>query len=176
MGARPTRLRLSAQRDDAGLTLLAFVVARGGISESDAREAIVRGGAFLRGKREKSLEAQVNAGDRVEVQLRARAAPAPLGQESILHLDKHLLAVNKPAGVTAQEDRAGGDALPELCEALLGEKLYLVHRLDRGTTGVTLLARTPGAHAFLLQEFRERRARKEYRALTAIALSHEIPA
>src|SRR5207302_10339470 len=58
----------------------------------------------------------------------------------------------------------------------LGEKqtqALLVHRLDRGTTGVTLLARTRKAQSALLEEFRERRVRKEYRALTAGAPSRE---
>ncbi len=161
----PSRLKLSATAGDAGLTLVAFLIARGGISAADASAAIVRGGAFLRGKREKDPQAPVQKGDRVEVQLRAPGPPSPLGRERILHLDEQVVAIDKPAGVSAQEDRAGGDALPELCTALLGAPAYLVHRLDRGTTGVTLLARTRSAHAFLLEEFRERRVRKEYRAL-----------
>ena len=86
-----------------------------------------------------------------------------------------MLAVDKPAGVAAQEDLAGGPALPELCAQLLAElgvgenqtQALLVHRLDRGTTGVTILARTRRAQAALLEEFRLHRARKEYRALVA---------
>src|SRR5205085_4179982 len=91
--------------------------------------------------------------------------------------DDLLLAVDKPAGVSAQEDLAGGPALPDLCSALLaslGEKqtqALLVHRLDRGTTGVTLLARTRKAQSALLEEFRQRRVRKEYRTLAAGAPS-----
>ncbi len=161
----PSRLKLSALHGDAGLTLVAFLIARGGISDAEARAAIVRGGAFRRGRREKDPLAKIAEGDRVEVQLRAPGPPAPLGRERILHLDEQVVAIDKPAGVSAQEDRAGGDALPELCAALLGAPVFLVHRLDRGTTGVTLLARTQRAHAFLLEEFRDRRVRKEYRAL-----------
>ena len=161
----PSRLKLSARRGDAGLPLVAFLVARGGISEADARAAVLRGGAFLCGRRERDPQAKVAEGDLVEVQLRAPGPPARLGRERILHLDDQVVAIDKPSGVTAQEDRAGGDALPELCAALLASEVFLVHRLDRGTTGVTVLARTQRAHAFLLAEFRERRARKEYRAL-----------
>jgi 23S rRNA pseudouridine1911/1915/1917 synthase len=78
---------------------------------------------------------------------------------------------NPQAGVAAQEDLEGGASLPELCTELLaalGEKqtqALLVHRLDRGTTGITVLARTRRAQAALLEEFRERRVDKEYRAL-----------
>lgn len=149
---------------------------RGGISLEDARAAIERGGVFAGGKREKDPRAIVRAGALVEAALRERggapAAPAPLGAERILFLDPHLLAVDKPAGVLAQEGRAGGPSLCDLAAALLasrGEKpaALLVHRLDRGTTGVTLLARTPVAQAALLAEFRAGRVEKEYRALVA---------
>jgi 23S rRNA pseudouridine1911/1915/1917 synthase len=120
----------------------------------------------------KDLACAVRAGDRVELALRTSRA-SPIGKERILHLDGEVLAVDKPAGVTAQEDLAGGDTLPDLCSALLREmgerqtQALLVHRLDRGTTGVTLLARTRRAQSALLEEFREHRVRKEYRALVS---------
>ena len=168
----PARLKLTAVAADEGLALLQFVARRGGIPEEQARESIERGGAFLRGKRVRDLLAPVRARDRVEVSLRPASQPGALGKERVLHLDGEVVVVDKPAGVTAQEDRAGGEALPDLCAALLQElgepsQALLVHRLDRGTTGVTVLARTQRAHAFLLEEFRERRVTKEYRALVA---------
>src|SRR5262249_58989205 len=87
-----------------------------------------------------------------------------------LHLDRLVMGVDKPAGVLAQEGRAGGPALPDLCSQLLRERgepdtALLVHRLDRGTTGVTVLARTRASQAALLAEFREGRPVKEYLAL-----------
>jgi 23S rRNA pseudouridine1911/1915/1917 synthase len=161
-------LRLVADRGGA---LLEFLVRRGGISEERAREAIGRGGAFVQGRRVREPGTLLREGDRVEVALSA-PPPVPLGRERILHIDDLVLAVDKPAGVAAQEDLAGGPALPDLCSALLremGEKddALLVHRLDRGTTGVTALARTRKAQSALLREFREHRARKLYRALVA---------
>ncbi len=154
--------------------LAEFISRRGGISLEAAGAAIERGGAFLRGKRERSAQARVAKGDRVEVTLRERgdlpAAATPLGAERILRLDSQILALDKPAGVTAQESRAGGESLLELAAALLASRgedprALLVHRLDRGTTGVTVLARTRAAQRALLEEFREGRAEKEYRAL-----------
>ena len=118
----------------------------------------------------------MRAGDRVELALRSSRA-SPVGKDRILHLDAEVVAIDKPAGVAAQEDLAGGDTLPELCSALLREmgeqqtQALLVHRLDRGTTGVTLLARTRRAQSALLGEFREHRVRKEYRALVSPAPS-----
>lgn len=167
MRRQPRRFRLFADGDEP---LLRFVARRSGVPEDLAKAAIERGGAFLRGRRERDPFAEVHKGDRVEIGLRPREAPG-LSRDRILHLDDLVVAIDKPAGVAAQEDREGGAALPALCSDLLGAlgerttQVLLVHRLDRGTTGVTLLARTRRAQAALLEEFRERRARKEYRAL-----------
>jgi len=165
----PARLRLLADRDEP---LVGFLVRRGGVSEELARAAIARGGAFVRGKRVRAPATELHAGDRVELALQARGV-SPLGRERVLHIDDQVLAVDKPAGVAAQQDLAGGPALPDLCSALLRElgegqsQALLVHRLDRGTTGVTVLARTRRAQAALLLEFRAHRVRKEYRALVS---------
>ena len=169
MPRAPSRLKLTADGKD---TLLRFLARRGGIPEEEARAAIARGAAFLRGRRVREPLAEVRTGDRVEVTLRESAAVA-LGKERVLHLDDQVLAVDKPAGVAAQEDLAGGAALPLLCEVLLGKlgeeetQALLVHRLDRGTTGATVLARTKQAQAALLEEFRAHRVGKEYRALVS---------
>ncbi|HET7785601.1 MAG TPA: pseudouridine synthase [Myxococcales bacterium] len=163
----PSRLRLVAETDEP---LLQFAVRRGGIPEELARKAIAGGGAFVRGKRVRDAGLVLRRGDRVELSLQQAEAP-PLSRDCVIHLDEALLAVDKPAGVPSQEDLAGGAALPGLCSALLrslGEKetqALLVHRLDRGTTGVTVLARTRRAQAALLEDFRRHRAVKEYRAL-----------
>jgi 23S rRNA pseudouridine1911/1915/1917 synthase len=165
----PSRLRLVADRAEP---LLGFLVRRGGVREELARAAIARGGAFVRGKRVADPTSALHVGDRVELALKTGGV-APLARERVLHLDEQVLAVDKPAGVAAQQDLAGGPALPDLCSALLRElgeeqaQALLVHRLDRGTTGVIILARTRRAQAALLLEFRGHRVRKEYRALVS---------
>jgi 23S rRNA pseudouridine1911/1915/1917 synthase len=163
----PSRLRLLAAETDAGESLLRFTVLRGGVPEELARAAIRRGAAFVAGRRVRDPECEVRSGDRVEVDLRE---PPPPELPALLHLDPLVIAVDKPAGVLAQEGRAGGPALPDLCSRLLRERgepdaALLVHRLDRGTTGVTVLARTRSAQSALLAEFREGRVAKEYLAL-----------
>lgn len=172
----PSRLQLAVGPGEAGLALARFVARRGGIDEAEARTAIERGGAFVDGRRARDPGRPVKAGERVEVGLRERGelprAPGELEPARLLHCDAQLLAVDKPAGVLAQEGRAGGPSLPELAERLLarqgqGGPALLVHRLDRGTTGVALLARTRAAQAHLLEEFRAGRVEKEYRALVA---------
>lgn len=155
-----------------------MVALQGGVSEEAALGAIERGAAFLRGRRVRDPRAPVAIGDKVAVSLQA-PPELKLERARLLHLDALVVAVDKPAGVPAQEDLAGSTALPSLCSALLremGEKqtrALLVHRLDKGTTGVCVLARTKKAQAALLEEFREHRARKEYRALVAGAPASE---
>lgn len=153
-----------AAAGDAGMTLLRFVAERGGVSEDEALAAIERGGAFVAGRRVRDAGATVRGGARVEIDLRA---PPPATAPTVLHLDRDVVAVDKPAGVLAQEGRAGGPSLPDLVAAIIGGPALLVHRLDRGTTGVTLLARTRAAQAALLERFRRGEVEKEYRALVA---------
>jgi len=92
---------------------------------------------------------------------------------AVLYEDNHLLAVEKPAGLLVQGDRTGDPTLLEAAKAYLKEKyqkpgrvyLGLVHRLDRVTSGVVLLAKTSKAAARLSQSFREGRVRKAYLAV-----------
>jgi 23S rRNA pseudouridine1911/1915/1917 synthase len=99
----------------------------------------------------------------------------PAGLE-VLYADADLIAVNKPAGLhTAPLGREGEDTLlarlierhPEIA-GLPGLKSIepgLLHRLDRDTSGIVLVARTPEAFRLLLAEFAGGRVRKEYLAL-----------
>jgi 23S rRNA pseudouridine1911/1915/1917 synthase len=91
----------------------------------------------------------------------------------ILHLDNHLLVVNKPAGLPVQEDETRDPDLLTLGRAYLKERfdkpgrvfLGLVHRLDRPVSGVVIMARTSKAAGRLSEQFRERRPDKRYLAL-----------
>ncbi len=95
----------------------------------------------------------------------------------ILHLDEHLLVVTKQAGRLAQPDRTGDADVLTLGKQFLRERgevepfLGLVHRLDRPTSGIMVLARTTEAARKLSRQFRERTAEKEYLALVEGALS-----
>ncbi len=86
----------------------------------------------------------------------------------ILFQDQALIAVNKPAQVLVIPDRWDPDQ-PNLLAMLKREHptepLYVVHRLDEGTSGLVLLARTAEAHRQLNQQWQERRVRKTYLAV-----------
>jgi tRNA pseudouridine32 synthase/23S rRNA pseudouridine746 synthase len=86
---------------------------------------------------------------------------------SILHSDAALLAVDKPAGQLVIPGR--GPPEPTVLEAAQAEhgRLWVVHRLDRGTTGVLLFARDAATHAALNLAFDSRRVNKRYVAVVA---------
>jgi len=81
--------------------------------------------------------------------------------------DEALLVVDKPPGRLVIPGRAGGEpALRQELEAAYGP-LWVVHRLDRGTSGLLLFARTAAAHRALNLQFERGEPRKAYLALVA---------
>jgi 23S rRNA pseudouridine955/2504/2580 synthase len=91
-------------------------------------------------------------------------------QGLVLYRDEHILALNKPYGLPVQ----GGPGITRHLDGTLDalrfgadERPRLVHRLDRDTTGVLLLARTPGTAAKLAALFRGRDIEKTYWAVVA---------
>ncbi|MFN2378010.1 MAG: RluA family pseudouridine synthase [Candidatus Binatia bacterium] len=92
----------------------------------------------------------------------------------VLHEDEAMLAINKPAGMVVHP--AVGNRTGTLVHALLhhdpslawpgqSERAGIVHRLDRDTSGVILVAKTVRAHEALSRQFRDRTIRKTYLAL-----------
>jgi 23S rRNA pseudouridine1911/1915/1917 synthase len=168
------RLSLVVPEEDAFERLDRFIAARGGISRGLARRALDAGGVFLDGRRCKVSGRTLHPGQQVVVNLeeggRAASAEDGLDRSRLLHVDPELVLVDKPAGVPAQptltSDRG---ALPERVADLLGAPVTLVHRLDRETSGVTVLARTRQAAAALAEAFRVGGPEKTYLALTARA-------
>ena len=168
------RLTLAAGPTDDGERLDRFIAARGGISRGEARRVLERGGVFLDGKRCKVSGRILHRGDKVTVNLEeagrgADAAP-PLDRSRLLFADAWLAVVDKPAGVPSQPTLTSDRGhLPELVTALLGSPARLVHRLDRETSGVTVLARTADAERVLSAAFRDGTPEKTYLALCARA-------
>ena len=84
---------------------------------------------------------------------------------AVLHEDAELLAVAKPPGRIVIPGRSGGErSLREELEELHG-RLWVVHRLDRGTSGVLVFARTAEAHRTLNLAFEAGEPEKRYLAL-----------
>lgn len=84
----------------------------------------------------------------------------------LLHLDPHILVLNKPAGLPVLPDGWEPDApyLLKMLEAEYG-RLWVVHRLDKVTSGVMVFARTAEAHRALNMQFERHAAQKIYHAI-----------
>ncbi|NOK17458.1 RluA family pseudouridine synthase [Corallococcus carmarthensis] len=76
-----------------------------------------------------------------------------------------VMVVDKPAGVLVIPGREGGPSLRDTLEAQLGRKVYVVHRLDRDTSGALVFALDADVHRALSQAFEAGKVRKRYRAL-----------
>ncbi len=95
---------------------------------------------------------------------------AAMMRAAVLFRDDHLIALNKPPGLPSQGGSGQTRHVDGLAEALrfdAAEKPRLVHRLDRDTSGVLLLARTRTAAKALSDAFRHRETRKIYWAAVA---------
>lgn len=107
--------------------------------------------------------------------------PEPPLEIQIIHRDRHLAVFNKPANVSMLADRSGEPSLWDILPAVLGTRPYLVHRLDKGTTGVLLVALDRPTQSRLTRGFQQRRVRKYYLAWvtgtlgTARTLSIDLP-
>ena len=104
--------------------------------------------------------------------LSARARPQDEAalRDLIIHRDDHAIVLNKPPGLAVQ----GGSNTTRHVDGLLDglrfgsdERPRLVHRLDKDTSGVLLIARTAAAAAFFTRAFRDKTTRKIYWAIVA---------
>jgi len=85
---------------------------------------------------------------------------------SILYQDKQIIVLNKPAGLSVLPEGWDKNApyLQKLLEKQFG-RIWVVHRLDKVTSGVMLFARTAEAHRELNRQFEQKEVRKRYHAI-----------
>jgi 23S rRNA pseudouridine1911/1915/1917 synthase len=163
-----------------GRTVSEALAAELGVSREEAERLVGVGAVYVAGRRCRDAKARLVAEQTVTVVLE-EGGQSPLAQAlvpasslQVLHEDADVIAVDKPAGMTAQptEGRVG-DSLVDRVGEHLKRPAGLVHRLDRETSGVTVFGKTPQATTALAEEFREGRARKRYVAAVG---SVELPA
>jgi 23S rRNA pseudouridine1911/1915/1917 synthase len=140
-------------------------------------QELIEAGLVLVNSRPAKGSHRLRGGERVTVDVQPRP---PLRAEAesisldILYEDEDVIAVNKPAGMTVHA--GAGNPRGTLVNALLGRGQALsqrgdalrpgiVHRLDKGTSGVILVAKNDAAHAKLGEAFRGREVKKTYIAL-----------
>jgi 23S rRNA pseudouridine1911/1915/1917 synthase len=166
-----------AAESDAGQRLDQQIASRfSNISRTRVQELIASGRVLVNSRAAKGAH-RLRAGERIQIHvqprppLRAQPESIPL---DILYEDADVIAVNKPAGMTVHA--GAGTSSGTLVNALLGRGQALsqggdalrpgiVHRLDKDTSGIILVAKNDAAHAKLSESFRQRQVKKIYIAL-----------
>jgi len=153
--------------DEAGLRLDRVLAARiPALSRSRLKALILGGQVMAAGKTIRDPAQSVNCGDVVSVTLPPPEPAEPQGEDiplQILHEDGALIVLDKPAGLVVHP--AAGHAKGTLVNALIahcGDSLSgiggvkrpgIVHRLDKDTSGVMVVAKTDAAHRGLSRQF-----------------------
>ena len=171
--------RFQVGAPSAGTRLDLFLAAACSDLSRSRLQKLIEEGAVLVGGRGARRSHVVRAGEEVTVEVPEPRKAALEAEEiplSILYEDEHLLAIDKPPGLVVHP--SPGHASGTLVNALLhhvrdlagvGGELRpgIVHRLDRDTSGVLLVAKSDRAHQLLSRQMRQRTLRKEYLALVA---------
>jgi 23S rRNA pseudouridine1911/1915/1917 synthase len=171
--------------EEAGTRLDRVVAARfPELSRTRVQELIEHGLVLLNGKLAKGSH-KVRANDSIRVVPQERpalqAAPEHIPLE-VLYEDDDVIAINKLAGMSVHA--GAGNPHATLVNALLGRGQALsqgsdplrpgiVHRLDKETSGIVLVAKNDFAHAKLSEAFRQRSIRKIYLALVQGRMEHD---
>ncbi len=160
--------RLDRQAAAGGPLEVVLARAIDDLAVGEAAALIAAGAVFVDGKRARDRRQPVRDGAKLVVHRAGAEAPAPpaLPPLVVLFEDADLIVLDKSPGDHLNETETS--ARPALVERLPGS--FVVHRLDRETSGVVALAKHARAAERLSAAFRERRVEKRYLALVEGAL------
>ena len=171
--AKPQVVHLTVDAESAGQRLDNYLIRQlKGVPKTHVYR-IIRSGEVRVNKGRAAADTRVQAGDAVRVppvrQALRTEAPVPAREFAVLLEDEHLLAIDKPAGVAVHGGSGVSFGVIEQLRRARPEArlLELVHRLDRETSGVLLIAKKRSALKHLQEQFRERSTGKTYLALVA---------
>ena len=177
-GSGVREMRFTASEADAGARADTFVQARDPSFSRSRAAALARDGRVTVNGHPAKPSTTVHSGDVVVVVV---LPPSPLGLApqdipvGIVYEDDHVIVVDKPTGLTVHP--APGHPDGTLVNALLAlvpdlpgiggvERPGIVHRLDKDTSGLIIVAKTDAAHRSLSRQMKERSVHKSYAALT----------
>jgi len=168
----PTELLIEAESAGERLDILLAEMLG---SRSRAQRMIVEGRVLVDGATVRKNH-RVAGGERVAIDEAPQAseapdADAPVAEFGVAYEDEHLIVVDKPAGVVVHPARGHRDGT--LAQALTGRaaggedpwRAGIVHRLDRNTSGLLVVAKNDAVHRGLKEAMARREIRREYLAL-----------
>lgn len=157
---------------DAGRRLDAFVAALAGVDSRASAERLIAAGRVTVDDERRPKSHRLTGGETISVDIPEAKALEPQNLDlPIVYEDEHLLVVDKPAGIVVHP--AGGHVSGTLAHGVLAlgaeggddDRPGIVHRLDRDTSGLLLVARSEHAHARLQELIRKRSVERRYLAL-----------
>jgi 23S rRNA pseudouridine1911/1915/1917 synthase len=174
---KDTTVHLVAGADDEGLRIDRFLTAQMPEFSRSAIQRLIADGHVRTARGPVKASLPVEAGLHIDVEIPPPTAATPTPEDlpmTIVYDDEDIVVIDKAAGVVVHP--AAGHATGTLVNALLHHvhglsgiggttRPGIVHRLDRGTSGVILVAKHDRAHRELARQFRDRTVRKEYTAL-----------
>jgi len=163
--------------DDDGIRIDAFLPLKLSNMSRVAAQRLIKTGNVLKNGVVVKASNRLVQGDRITVDI---PAPEPLDLQpdwldlEFLYEDSDIVAVNKPAGISVHP--SGGNRRGTLVNGLIAqisdlseiggvERPGIVHRLDKDTSGIILVAKNDYAHHHLGEQFKERKLEKKYLAL-----------
>ena len=166
-------LRVAVPAEAAGERLDRFLASLPEVGSRAAAERLVEEGAALVDGRKRPKSHRLEGGEKLELEV-AESVETELQAEDlplrIAYEDDHLLVVDKPAGIVVHP--SPGHATGTMVHGLVGrtaggeeERPGIVHRLDRDTSGLLVVARTEEAYARLQELVRNRELERRYKAL-----------
>lgn len=162
---------------DATERLDQWLVHHAALSSRSAARRLIDDAFVLVNGRTAKPSYRPRAGDRIQVVVPPPEDPEPKAEHiplDVVYEDEHVLVLNKPQGMVVHPapGHSGGtlvNALLAYCGALPGiggvRRPGIVHRLDKDTSGLMVVAKSERAHHFLVQQLKERTVIREYLAL-----------
>lgn len=165
---------LAGERLDRAVALLADC------SRSEASRWLAADRVQVNGVPTRSRSQRLVEGDRISVEVPDDGAAEPTGEPGVafdlVAADEDLIVIDKPAGLVVHPGPGHPTGtlvngllarFPEIAEVGDPARPGIVHRLDRGTSGVMVVARSPRAYRALVDAFAAREVQREYRTLVA---------
>lgn len=169
---------LTVTPEEAGKRIDRYLADQGGpfVSRAFVQGLIEAEKVRINGKTCRRAAERVAPGDRIEVEIPPPPPPVPEPEAiplDIVYEDDTVIVVNKPRGMVVHP--APGNTAGTLVNALLAHcdlagvgsaaRPGIVHRLDKGTSGLLVAAKTPEAYIRLVEQLRQRTVRREYFAV-----------
>lgn len=175
--SEPTRFEFVVETSEAAQRLDAFLTSKlASFSRTAIRRAINSGQVAVDGRHRKPSH-KLRAEERVAGELTIEAASGPIPEDiplDIVHEDDQLAVINKPSGMVVHPAKGHWEGTLTSALAFHFQQLSsvggpqrpgIVHRLDRDTSGLIVVAKSDAAHVALASQFEHRQVEKEYYAI-----------